>query len=447
MNIIVCGAGEVGSQAAETLAAAGHTVTVIDLAPERLRIIEDTLDVRTLAGNAADANVLIEAGAAAADLVLAATDADEVNLLTASVAKGIGAKKSIARVHHVAYFEAAALDYQAHLGIDHLICPEHSTAIAIARHLRNPAALVVENFARGLVDMQEFPVSDDAAVIGKPLPELRLGKNWRLAAVTRDHRTFIPDAATRIEKGDRVVLVANAGVFSEIRRQFHRDDTGRRRVVIMGGPPMAVWLCRALRERNWSIRLFETNRERAHALAEKLDWVTVLQADPTDRAVFDEEQIGHADVFAALLNDDEANIIGCVLAKSMGVTTCMAVVQKSTYVDLLYHLGVDRPFSPRLVAAKEIENVLDDSPLRKIASLADGEIDAYRVRIQEDSPVIGRTLAQIKLAPDWIMVAIRRGEQEVWVPGAEDVIRPGDTVLVTGRHGQESVLRRIFRSR
>lgn len=444
MNIIICGAGEVGSHAAETLAGAGHTITVIDLEMERLRIIEDTMDVRTLEGNAADAAILREAGADEADLVLAATDQDEVNLLTASVAKGVGAKKTIARVHHIAYFEAASLDYQAHFNIDRLICPEYSTAIAIARHLRNPAALVVENFARGRIDMQEFPVSDDAPAIGKTLPELKLGKGWRLAAVTRQHKVFIPDVSTTLQKGDRVVLVANASIFSEIRRAFHRDDSTKRKVVIMGGPPMAVWLCRALRQRNWSIRLFEKERDRALDLAEKLDWVTVLNADPTDRAVFDEEQIGQADVFIALLNDDEANIIGCVLAKSMGVTTCMAVVQRSTYVDLLYHIGVDRPFSPRMVAVKEIENVLDESPLRKSASLADGEIDAYRVRIVDDSPVVGKTLAQIKLAPDWTMVAIRRGD-EVWVPGAEDVVKPGDIALVTGRNGAEATLRRIFR--
>jgi trk system potassium uptake protein len=353
MNIIICGAGEVGSHAAEELAAAGHNITVIDSDAGRLEVVGDQMDIGTLHGNAAYADVLREAGAAGADMLVAATDSDEINLLSASIVKAIGAKKSIARVHHSMYFEGHGLDYRVHFGIDLLVCPEYSTATAIARTLRNPAAIAIEHFAHGLVDMQEFPVSADAPALDKPLSQLKLPPGSRLAAIARDNDVFIPDASTHVVKGDRVILVGNANVFYEARRMFHKDDIGRRRVVIMGGNPMAVWLCRALRERNWSIRLFETNRARAEELADKLDWVTVLNADPTDRSVFLEENLSQADVFVALLDDDEANIIGCVLAKSLGVTTVVAVVQRPTYLDLLYHIGVDRPFSPRMVAVRE----------------------------------------------------------------------------------------------
>lgn len=442
MNIIICGAGEVGSHAAEVLAAAGNNITVVDIDAQRLRAVADSMDVGTLSGNGAHAEVLREAGCETADLLIAATNSDEINLLCASIAKPIGAKRTIARIHRSAYFEQRGLDYQTHFSIDQLICPEFATATAIARTMRNPAALAIEHFARGKIDMQEFQVSEGAAALNRPLSALRLPKGVRLGAVTREKEVFIPDAATAIQSGDRIVLVGNADVFYEARQLFMKDDAGRRKVIIMGGPVMAVWLCRALKDRNWSIRLFETDRARAQELAEKLNWVTVLNADVTDRAVYEEERVGQADVFVALLDDDEDNIIACVLAKTLGVTQVIAVVQRSNYLDLLYHIGVDRPFSPRVVAAREIESLLDDSPIRLLSSLVEGYVDAYRVRIDEGSPIAGKPLHEVKMTPHWVVAAIRRGE-DVWVPGPDDTIQTADTILVIGRHGMEKQLRKM----
>lgn len=443
MNIIICGAGGMGSYAAEVLAAAGHRVTVIDVDPERLRGVADTLDVRTLVGNSAFAEVLSEANVSSADLLVGATDRDEVNMLTAAIAKHMGAAKTIARVHHGAFLDQRGFDYQSRLGIDQLICPEFLTATAIARTLRNPAALAIEHFSRGRIDMQDFQVSHNAPALGKPLATLRLPPGVRIATVTRNDQVTLPDAETTVKPGDRIVLVGDAEVFYDARKLFLKDDAGRRKVVLMGGGVMSVWLCRALRDRNWSIRLFETDRERAEELARKLDGVTVIQDDPTDRTVFQEEKLARADVFVGLLNDDEVNIIGCVLAKTMGVPRVIAVVHRPTYLDLLYHIGVDRPFSPRIVAARAIETLLDDSPLQLLASLAEGQVDAFLVRVSPTAEVNGKALREIKLTPNWMVAAVRR-QDEVWVPKADDSLQSGDTVLVIGRHGEEKALRRML---
>ncbi|MHC4415754.1 MAG: Trk system potassium transporter TrkA [Planctomycetota bacterium] len=443
MRIIICGAGQVGTHAAEVLAGAGHDITIVDSDPARLRKIADSMDVATCCGLCAEAEVLREAGCAQADLLLAATREDEVNLLTAAVAKGVGAAKSIARVHHGSFFEQRGLDYEKHFSIDRLICPEYSTALAIASALRNPGALAIETFARGTIQMQQFPVSDHATAIGKSLAQLALPSGTRLAAITRKREAFIPEASSTVEAGDNVILVGNSAVFQEARRLFHDDKLGRRRVVLMGGSPMSVWLCRALHDRNFSIRLFELDHERAEALAGKLSWVTVIEASPTDRAVADEEHIGTADVFVALREDDEDNIIASVLAKTLGVSLVIAVVQGSTYLDLIYHIGVDRFFNPSVVAAKEIQRILDDRPLQQMSTLADGVVDAYRVRVGTNGEVIGRTLREIKLTPDWIVAAIRRGDR-AWVPGADDKLEPSDTALLIGRHGTEKQLKKLF---
>ncbi len=444
MKIIICGAGEVGSHAAETLVAKGTRIVVIDQDASRLAAIEESMDVATFRGNCAHAQVLLDAGCADADLVVAATSGDELNLLTASVAKGLGAKKSIARVHHSEYFEQRRFRYEEHLRVDRLICPEYSTAVAIARTLRNPGALAIEGLARGAIEMQEFPVSRKAPAIGKSLVDLALPRGTRLAVITRKGGSFIPEAATTIQEEDTVILVGNTSAFQDARLLFHDDKRPRQRVAFMGGTPIAVWLARSLRNRDFSIRIFETDRERAEELAEKLTWTTVINADPTDRIVFDEERLAELDVFIGVLNDDETNIIGSVLAKLRGVPTVITVVQHSKFLDVIFDIGIDKAFSPRIVAGNEIESVMDESPLRHLGSLAAGIIDVYRVRIAEKASVLGRPLRDVKLSPAWVVAAIVR-EKHAFVPGADDLFEQSDTVLVVGRHGEERTLKRLFR--
>ncbi|HMN95222.1 MAG TPA: Trk system potassium transporter TrkA [Phycisphaerales bacterium] len=442
MRIIVCGAGEVGTHATEVLSAIGNALTLIDAAPARLRALSDEFDVRTLVGDCSFAHVLVEAGAEEADLLVAATSNDQVNLLTASIAKSLGTRKTIARVHQTEYFRQLGFDYQGRLGVDRLICPEYSTAIAIAQTLRNPAAIAIENFAGGSIEMEQFPVDEGRPTIGKTLAEIPMPAGSRLAVITREREAFVPDGGTRIESGDTVVLVGDAKVFNQARKLFH-EGKGRRSVVLSGGPEMAVWLCETLRDRSFALRLFEPNRARAEELAAELPWVTVLAADPTDRSVFLEENIATADVFVALRNDDEDNIVACVLAKSRGVEQTIAVVQRSTYLDLLYDIGVDRAFSPRKVAARQIQAVMDDRHLRLLASFADGRIAVYRALVGPDSELVGRRLRTVRLTPDWSVIVIRR-DGISWVPGADDELRPGDYAVMIGHERRDDALRELL---
>ena len=444
MNIIICGAGEVGAHAAETLAAAGHRMTVIDKDLSRIATLEEALDVRVLRGNCADAAILREAGASSADLIIGATSNDEVNLLSATIGKALGTGRSIARVHHSSYYEPDSFDYAERLGIDHLICPEFLTAIAIGQTLRNPGAMAIETFAQGQIEMQQFPVSDNADAIGHPLDKMRMPRMTRIAAISREGGAFIPTADTIVEPGDNMIIVGDPDHFPVARRFFQSkgDVRGKRRIVIMGGPHMATWLCTKLRNRNFGIRLFEVDRTRAEFLADKLDWVTVLHGDPTDRDLFEEEQVSDADAFVALTHDEE-NILGCVLAKSRGVKQVMAVIERPKYLYLLPRVGIDHTFSPRMQAVREIERIIDTRPLTTLASLAEGEIDVYRVRIADTASVIGKPLREIKLAPNYMLAAIQRNGDSI-VPGANDQIEKNDTLLVLGRSGQESALKKIL---
>ncbi|MDH3584841.1 MAG: NAD-binding protein, partial [Phycisphaerae bacterium] len=220
-------------------------------------------------------------------------------------------------------------------------------------------------------------------------------------------------------------------------------EGGRRKVVVMGGPAMAVWLSRALHDKSVAIRLFETNRARAEELADKLEWVTVVNADPTDPAVFEEERIGEADSFVALRTDDEHNILSCAWAKSAGVKQTIAVITRPTYSRLIERVGVDEAVNPSAVAARQIALELDTAGLVPVASLGEGAIQIFRVRVGPRSELLGKPLRKLKLSPKWMVAAIQHGQQ-IRVPTAEDFIHVDDNVIVVGKPGDESRLGELF---
>ena len=422
MRIVICGAGEVGSHAAEVLVRSGHSVTVIDRDADRLRRLGDTIDARTVVGNCSRADILVDAGTADADMVVAATNVDEVNLLTAALGKKAGAKKVVARVHDFNFADRRGHDYGEMLGIDHLICPEYSTALAIAQNLRNPAALAVEAFARGQVEMQQFQVADGCSAVGRPLSGLGLPTGARLAAIIRDGVVNVPDSSSTVDAGDLVVLVADAPIYDAARKIFREDPKSRRSVVL---------------------RVFEQDRERAEQLAVDLEWVTVIASDVNDATVFSEERIQDADHFVALRNDDEDNIIAGVLAKLRGVDSVTVIVQRSTYLESVFAIGIDRAYSPRTVAAKQIEEALDESSVRTISKLADGSVSVFRVEVGPNCEIAGQRLRAIKLTPDWSIIAVQRGAT-TRVPHADDEVMAGDEVLVLGRTKHADRLKELF---
>ena len=196
-----------------------------------------------------------------------------------------------------------------------------------------------------------------------------------------------------------MVLVADAPIYDTARKMFREHPKSRRSIVLQGATPMTKWVCRALRGRAFSIRVFEQDRERAEQLAVDLEWVTVIASDVNDATVFAEERIQDADHFVALRDDDEDNIIAGVLAKLRGVDSVTVIVQRSTYLDSVYAIGLDRAYSPRTVAAKQIEEALDERPVRTISKLADGSVSVFRVRVGPNCEIAGQRLRTIKLTP------------------------------------------------
>lgn len=443
MNVIIAGAGDVGGHAAEVLSAGGHNVTVIDLSAERLRALGETLDLRTLVGHCSRLDTLQEAGVARCDLMIATTQVDEINLLAAALAKAAGAKKTIVRVHHTANFSLRGTLYADRLGIDELICPEHRTSLAIARTIRNPGSIALEEFGRGQLLMQRVSVTEGASAVGKKLSQLTLPPSTRLATVERGSDSFLAEADTTIAAGDFVTLIGKKEAFDHARKLFSKEREKHLHIAIMGETATAVWLCRALKARIFSVRLFVRHRERAEELSKKLGHVTILDADPTDASTAADEHVGKADAFIAVTEEDERNILACAQAKAMGVATVIAVVQRAKYLHLFSHVGIDHAFSPCADAVKAILRLIDTGPIRSLAVFADGIAEVYELRPSKRAKVLGHELRNISLPPQAMVAAIRRGD-EIHVPGAEDQITAGDTVLVLGPRDIADDLCKLF---
>jgi len=443
MNVIIGGAGEVGNHAAEVLSTAGHGVTVIDLSAGQLRAVSNVLDVRTLVGHCAHVDVLREAACEKCDLLVAATDSDEINLLTASLGKQIGAKRTVVRVHHTANFTLRSTPFAKHLGVDEMLCPEHLTALEIGRAIRSPGSIALEDFSRGQLLMQRLQVMSGASAEGKKLSELTLPPSVRLATVEDEDGPHIAQASTVIRGGHWVTVIGETKSFESARKLFSKEKEKRQHIAIMGGGATSVWLARRLKSKFFSVRLFVDDQARAEALADKLTHVTVLVADPTDSATFTDEQIDKADVFIAAAEDDEHNILGCAQAKALGTALVIAVVQRTKYIHLLEHVKIDFTFSPRQVAVSAILSVIDFGPVRSVAKFADKSTEAYEIHPHKKAGILGKELRNIKLPPQSMIAAIRRDDR-VYVPGAEDQVLPGDTLLVIAPRGIHDQLRKVF---
>lgn len=443
MHVIVAGAGEVGAHAAEVLSSKGYGVTVIDTDADRLRALGDALDVHTLHGHCAHLDILQAAGAKSADLLVAATNVDEINLLAAVLAKSIGIKKTIVRVHHTANFSLKGTTHATSFGVDDLLCPEYLTSLAIARAIRNPGSIALEEFSRGQLLMQRFIVTPGAAAVGKKLLDQQIPTSVRVATVETSKGISLADARTLVSEGDFVTVIGETKTFDDARKVFNQEKERRLHVAVMGQNSTAVWICRALKSRTLSVRLFVDDHARAERLAEKLDHCTVLKADPTEAGTSNEERIHDADVFIGATEDDEHNVLACAQAKALGTTTAIAVVQRKKYLHLFSHVGIDYAFSPRDVAVKAILSLIDIGPVRSVAKFAGGVAEVYEIHPSKRAKVLGYELRNIKLPKKTLIAAIRR-DGKAYVPGADDQVTAGDILLAIGPSGIAGELQNLF---
>ena len=442
MRVIVAGAGEIGTFIAERISADDHDVTVIDSDEDRVCQISDELDVQILCGSAASAKVLREAQVNETDLFVAVTNSDDTNLVCASIARKLGAARSVARVDEVVYRKAPEISYQQHFGIDDLVSPEMLAALELASMVRNPGALAVEHFARGALEVQHLRADRGTKNIGKALHELTLPEGICIGSIHRGERIIIPTGNNHVEHDDLITIFGKTEQVAEARAGFESDKPKTQKVVVMGGGHTALSLARRLRSHTYRLTIIERDAARCQYLASILSAATILNGDGTKLAFLKEERIDNADFFVSVTGRDEDNILSAVQAKNLGVAKVLVMIHRPDYADLTEKLGIDCAISPRVVMAREMLTLLRKGQVSTLAQLENGRAEILEITVLGED-FVGKKLRDIELPSGCLIVTLQRGFETI-IPHADTVFQLEDTVLAIGLREQRKKIVRLI---
>ncbi|PHS79131.1 MAG: Trk system potassium transporter TrkA [Rhodospirillaceae bacterium] len=437
MKVIVCGAGQVGFHIAQHLSRENNDVTVIDQSPDLIRRVSDTLDVQGVIGHASRPDVLERAGAEDADMVIAVTAADEVNMVACQVAHSLfDVPKKIARVRHQAYLQPmwANLFSRDHMPIDVIISPEIEVAHAISRRLSVPGAFEVIPLVEGLVKLLGVRCGENCPLVNTPLrqitqlfPDLKV----TIVGIERDGKVILPDADTQMLVGDNVYLVVATDNQERTLASFGHEETEARRIVIFGGGNIGMFLAEQLEEQNahLNVKLIELNAERAEECANRLSKTMVLRGDVLDGAMMVEANMAMTETVIAVTNDDETNILSSLLAKREGAKRSISLINKGEYGALIGSLGIDVVVDPRNITVSNIIQHVRRGRIHSVHTLGEGFGEMIEAEALETSPMVGMPLREANLPDGLVLGAIVR-DKEVINPRGNTIVKAGDRVVL-----------------
>ncbi|MFT4719709.1 MAG: trk system potassium uptake protein TrkA [Candidatus Azotimanducaceae bacterium] len=434
MKIIILGAGEVGGNLAQNLTKEASDITVVDSDSDRLRALQDRIDIRTVRGMGSHPDVLRQAGAEDADMLIAVTNSDEVNMVACQVAYSVfHTPTKIARIRSTTYLDSGIFRNEA-MPVDFLVNPEQIVTQDICRLIDNPGALQVMDFADGQVQLVGIKAYYGGPLVDQELRYLRQHMptvDTRVAAIFRKNRPITPQGDTIIEADDEVFFIAAAEDIQAVMSEMRRTERPNRRLIIAGGGHIGLGLARAL-EGRYGVRIIERSRQRCYELSESLDRTIVLAGDASDRALLLEENIEETDVFCAVTNDDEANIMSSMLAKSLGARKVITLINNPAYVDLIEGSNIDIAVSPQQATLGSILTHIRRGDVVRVHSLRRGAAEAIEAIAHGDrrsSKVVGRRLEEIELPPGTNIGAIVRGD-DVIIAHDDVVVEPDDHLIL-----------------
>ncbi len=450
MKILIAGGGKVGYSVAETLSAEGHDITVIDRDPEVIEHVSNTLDVICVLGAATNHETLREAGAAQADLLLAATEQDEVNMVCGITARKLGTRHVAARVRDPEYLHQTAFLQEA-LGLSLIINPEYECAREISRILRFPSASRVDTFSKGSVEIVEYRVPEGSRLHGMSLKELprAFGARALVVVVERGGEALIPNGDFVLQSGDMLSL---SGSSHELRKFFEAIGQYRRPVknlMIIGGGRIAVYLTRMMEESGIAVTLVERDEARCEQLCDLVPHASVVCGDGTSSEVLAEEGIARADAFAALTGDDGDNIVTSMYAGRCRVPKIVTKVNREHYADILESTGLDSVLTPKELVSQQLTRyvrALDNSRgggMETLHRLADGKAEALEFRVGEGSKLAGTQLKDLKLKKNVLIGAVIRGGRSI-IPNGLTALQPGDHAVIVTAAGRLTGLDQIL---
>ncbi len=451
MKIVLIGAGKVGKQITNCLLDEGHDITVVDTDATRLNSLINHQDIMCVQGSGAIYNVQLEAETDKADVVIATTSEDEINILCCSLAKKLGAKRCIARIRNPEYYRQLAF-MRDELGLNMIVNPEYVAANEIMRNLLLPDAAQVEVFANGRVELIEFKVSDTNPIIGIPLSEIYKKYKIKLLVCTAERKgeIIIPDGSFSFQAGDRISIACD---HKEAEKFFKRVGSSKEKiktVMLVGGGKIAFYLANQLVDLGMDVKIIENDYKRCVELSDSLSGVSIINGDGTDHITLKEEGVQSVDAFAALTGIDEENMIMALYAQTKNVSKVIAKVNRGSYISLADYIGIDSIVSPKQLGANNIvsyvramNNSQKSTNVETIYKIFDNKAEAVQFIIHEDTPYTNKPLKELKTHKDVIIASIVRNRKSI-IPNGDDCVKKGDSVIVVTSGRTLNNLKEIF---
>ena len=451
MKIIIVGCGNVGSAIAEQLSYEGHNITVVDVNEKLVNGVSDAYDVLGVVGNGASLNIQREAGVDNADLLIAVTGADELNLLCCLIARKAGGCHTIARVSNPVYSREIGF-IKEELGLSMIINPQMAAAQEIGRLLKFPSALKVDSFAKSRVELVIYKVPEDSALCGVKLRDLtaKVKCNVLIPIVERGEEVMIPDGEFELAAGDEITIVSPAENTIDFFKKMGDPTSVTRDIMMIGGGTTTIYLARQLLNMGVKVKIVEQDPARCEELTEMLPKALVICGDATDKELLIEEGLKTVGAFASMTNFDEENIMLTLFAKSLSKAKLFTKVHRISYDEIIESLGVGSVIYPKYITAEEIIKYVRamknsiGSNIETVYRLNDNRVEALEFQIREDSPVVGIPLKELNLKKNMIIGCITH-KGKVEMPTGNSVIKVNDMVILitttTGLHDIRDALR------
>jgi trk system potassium uptake protein TrkA len=452
MRVIICGAGQVGYGIAERLAAERNDVSVIDTSAQLIQAVRDSLDVRGFVGHGSHPEVLEAAGASQADMIIAVTLYDEVNIVACEIAHALfNVPTKIARIRAQAYLQPQYLDLfsREHMPIDVIISPEREVGELVLRRIALPGASDVVRFADGKIVALAIECLEDCPVINTPLKQLtELFPNLpsTVVAIVRKGTLFIPHSADQLLVGDVAYVLTQKDQVHRTLSLFGHEEQEATRIVIAGGGNIGLFVARTIEQRQsrTRIKMIEHQRERAVQIADQLRRTVVLNGSALDHKLLLEADIHDADLMVALTNDDQVNILSSVMAKGMGCKANLVLLNNPAYHELSKTLGVDAYVNPRSVTISRVLQHVRRGRIRAVHSVEQGQAEIIEAEALETSPLVGPALRELDL-PDGMRIGAVLRDNEMITPSGSTRIKPKDRVVIFAMQRAVKQVEQLFR--
>lgn len=429
MRIIIAGAGKLGYSIAQLLAEDQFDVVVVELDPKRKEVVQSSLDVLAIEGNSCSPITFADPDVRDADVLIACTDSDEVNMVTCLMAKNNGIKHTVARIRNIEYAVHCSEMLNKDMKIDLVINPERITAVEIDHILMTPSALNVDEFADGKVRMFEAKMREDSPLVGVPLKDLRIPKDILMAMVFRRQQMIIPRGDDYVMPGDNVYFVGKHEAIREFETHFSNTYEPLEKVLIIGAGRTGRFLAPMLENKGIQVKVIERNKERCQLLASQLKRGLVLCGDGTDIDLLMEEGVAEADVVICLTEDDKLNLLLAQLAKHLGARKTIVRVARNEYIELMEKVGVDVVLSSRLLSAGEVLRFVRKGGILSISLLEGAQAEALEIIVGKGSEAEGAALRDLSLPKECLLCGIVR-DNEAYIPNGNTILHANDRIIL-----------------